>query len=499
MAWSLVGAADNLNTGTNSISANKPTGTTAGDIMFSALAIAGIGSATVTPPAGFTAIEAPGNGTLAVLLAWKIAGSSEPASYTWTTSVPVTALVLINSTIRGQATSSPIADHQHTLSTTAASALPSPSVTAAAANSLWLSWIAFNGGATLSVPSGFSLADIRSGTGVGHAYKTVTSAGATGASPNWTTTAAASQPNVAISVALSPATTAGTATGSSFTAGGATATTAMHGTTAGASVTAGSAVATKFRFGTATASDVTSGAATATGAMTAAATGADTTSGSAVGTKFRFASATSSAATTGGATATVDIAAIATGASSTAGSATVVDTSSFDAPVPFDAAIPFDGTANEAQATGATGTAGGATASGDFAASAAGANSTAGSATGTIARAIAGTATGADVTAGVATGTVALVVLESFAIGLVLDPGVYVTGGSLEPVVQIAPIRAVSTGFDAAVPFDAVRLPFDGAALQAQATTADYALSRTGSAVEYDTSAIVAREEYVTS
>ena len=70
------------NTSSTTVNPNKPTGTLSGHVILAALSFAG--TPTITPPSGWTLIASlPGTGiTLNIYV--KIAGGSEPVSYTWT-------------------------------------------------------------------------------------------------------------------------------------------------------------------------------------------------------------------------------------------------------------------------------------------------------------------------------------------------------------------------------------------------------------------------------
>lgn len=73
---------------------NKPTGTVEGDLMVAAIAYGAADPGAMTPPADWTPIRETANGTTLFLKTYyKIAGASEPASYTWTSANNVTAKV----------------------------------------------------------------------------------------------------------------------------------------------------------------------------------------------------------------------------------------------------------------------------------------------------------------------------------------------------------------------------------------------------------------------
>jgi hypothetical protein len=77
-------------TTTDGTTVNKPSGTAAGDLLLAELEV-DENPATVTPPAGWTLLQdtlgAGGTGNaFHTQVWWKLAGSSEPSSYTWTVS-----------------------------------------------------------------------------------------------------------------------------------------------------------------------------------------------------------------------------------------------------------------------------------------------------------------------------------------------------------------------------------------------------------------------------
>jgi hypothetical protein len=73
----------------NSLVVTKPTGVVAGDLLVAAIVVGNATGATFSPPAGWTLLSTPSNGTTVKLgVWWKIAGGAEPSNYTftWTTS-----------------------------------------------------------------------------------------------------------------------------------------------------------------------------------------------------------------------------------------------------------------------------------------------------------------------------------------------------------------------------------------------------------------------------
>lgn len=78
-------------TSTNSATCNKPSGVVSGDLLHAQVSFYDSGSApTITPPSGWT-LQSSGNGDTGAGSSWirtyrKVAGGSEPTSYTWTIS-----------------------------------------------------------------------------------------------------------------------------------------------------------------------------------------------------------------------------------------------------------------------------------------------------------------------------------------------------------------------------------------------------------------------------
>src|SRR5262249_42098636 len=72
-----------------SLNINRPSGTVANDVMVASItAHAGSGTPTITPPSGWTlVVNTPQSSqSLTVSAYWKVTGTSEPASYTFTVS-----------------------------------------------------------------------------------------------------------------------------------------------------------------------------------------------------------------------------------------------------------------------------------------------------------------------------------------------------------------------------------------------------------------------------
>jgi len=90
-----------------SIAVNKPAGTANGDLLIGVV-VTDDEAGTFTPPSSWTLINAGTNGTVVTVGAWyKIAGGSEPASYTWSWTNPQTVYAFIVR-ITGHDSSNPI-------------------------------------------------------------------------------------------------------------------------------------------------------------------------------------------------------------------------------------------------------------------------------------------------------------------------------------------------------------------------------------------------------
>jgi len=126
-----VGTATTAGTGatadTNSLVVNKPTGTALNDVLVAAFTC---NSVTVTPPSGFTEFASTSNSTLFTRLYYKVAGGSEPATYTWGTSANGPIHVALTAW-RGCDTADPIANDPATSNSTGATEpVTTPTMTA---------------------------------------------------------------------------------------------------------------------------------------------------------------------------------------------------------------------------------------------------------------------------------------------------------------------------------------------------------------------------------
>ncbi len=77
----------NAGTGASTLVVNRPTGTSSGHVLLAGVTVAGGTGVTVTPPSGWTLVRRTDNSTNLSLITYvRVAGASEPASYTWTLS-----------------------------------------------------------------------------------------------------------------------------------------------------------------------------------------------------------------------------------------------------------------------------------------------------------------------------------------------------------------------------------------------------------------------------
>lgn len=169
---SYVGAAGTRTDGNSTVIVSKPTGTQEGDLMVAFIMAADSG-VTPTYPSGWTQaiLDTTGNNSGAV--AYKIAGASEPADYTFTVGGTFGRNVII-STIRN-ATTVLTGNYGENISTT----LTAPSITAQ--SGLLLAWFGIEGTPILSsAPSGMTLFNNTTGGPTVWGYFQPITSGATG-------------------------------------------------------------------------------------------------------------------------------------------------------------------------------------------------------------------------------------------------------------------------------------------------------------------------------
>lgn len=140
-----------VGTGTNSgatVVANKPTGTDVDDLMVAFMCNNAAGGRLWSPPSGWTAVVNQ-NASPNISVCYKVAGASEPSTYTWTLSGSATSNVIVIATYRGA-----VYDTVGTISTAlSGSVQTAPAITLAASNSTILAFFCSSDGATWSSPS----------------------------------------------------------------------------------------------------------------------------------------------------------------------------------------------------------------------------------------------------------------------------------------------------------------------------------------------------------
>lgn len=185
----------------------KPSGVVSGDVLVASFIAVGTVHTTL---AGWTEIGFKAEGTSAGLtILRKVAGGSEPASYSFVNSGglvsgDIIALTGVDNTTPEDATA--------TTGTGTGTTLTAPAITTVTDNAWWMTFFATDGTqTTLSQPSGFTVDVASFSDGAGDVqrvdHKVITPAGPTGT----TTSTAASGGWMAISVAVRPAASAAVA------------------------------------------------------------------------------------------------------------------------------------------------------------------------------------------------------------------------------------------------------------------------------------------------
>lgn len=137
-----------------SITVNKPTGTASGDLLLASVTLR-ISSATITPPAGWTQVASGGASSITLATFIKVAGGSEPSSYTFTTSLAGRQAAGIDR-ITGADPITPVDVHS-SASGTAATSLVAAAVDPSSADTLLVACFGFSTGtATVTNPGGMT-------------------------------------------------------------------------------------------------------------------------------------------------------------------------------------------------------------------------------------------------------------------------------------------------------------------------------------------------------
>ena len=182
-------ASAGVTSGTTSLTINKPTGTTSGDVMIAAIAVRP-NTATITAPSGWTLIRRTdqASGTVnSQAIYRKVDGGGEPASYTWTLGGSPTGAAGGIMTFYGIDTTTPV-NVENGQATASALTHATPSVTTTVNNTLLVTAHSFSSSATWTPAGGMTEAVDGSSDAVPNAggislemsYVTQTSAGSTG-------------------------------------------------------------------------------------------------------------------------------------------------------------------------------------------------------------------------------------------------------------------------------------------------------------------------------
>ena len=148
-------AASATNTPITGITISKPTGTTTNDVLLAALTIRGA-AITITPPSGWTQVRSDASGsTVNQTIYRKVAGGSEPSSYAFTFSDPVSAAVGGIVGYTGVDTTTPI-DVSGGQANASSTSVTAPSVTTTVANTQLVAFFGTANDTTFSAASGMT-------------------------------------------------------------------------------------------------------------------------------------------------------------------------------------------------------------------------------------------------------------------------------------------------------------------------------------------------------
>ncbi|HOI37933.1 MAG TPA: hypothetical protein PLF11_11185 [Bacillota bacterium] len=129
MAFAKIDATVANSSAADTLSCDKPAGTAQNDIMF-ALVFCYTGGSITSSPAGWTLLASSGMH----YLYYKVAGASEPASYTWEQSASVRFAISIITYRDGFDTANPIESYSNTPYTTSDKSIVAEAVTTSGAN-----------------------------------------------------------------------------------------------------------------------------------------------------------------------------------------------------------------------------------------------------------------------------------------------------------------------------------------------------------------------------
>ncbi len=144
----------NNGSGSSSLTVNKPTGTASDDVMIAHVIVRTAGN-TITAPSGWTLIKRQDSGSsISTATYWKLAGSSEPSSYTWSFSTSGEASGGIASYI-GVNKTSPI-DASNAQYNSGTSTVSNSGVTTTVPNDMLVFAVGITVPTTVNVPTGFT-------------------------------------------------------------------------------------------------------------------------------------------------------------------------------------------------------------------------------------------------------------------------------------------------------------------------------------------------------
>ncbi|MBI2246468.1 MAG: hypothetical protein HYU65_00770, partial [Armatimonadetes bacterium] len=157
LAITFVGALGGRNTGTSTLSIDRPGGVTTNDVMIAAISVRGGSTTTITPPAGWTLVNTIDNGmTIRMAIYYKVAAASEPQSYTWTFSSSHGASGGIQA-YRDVDTAAPIDDEAGVAGTTGAGGtIATPSIITTIPNTQLVASFAVARGTSFTAPPGMT-------------------------------------------------------------------------------------------------------------------------------------------------------------------------------------------------------------------------------------------------------------------------------------------------------------------------------------------------------
>jgi len=178
----------------------KPTGTVSGHVMLAQ--VAAYAGVTITPPSGWTLVQGGGtSGGLEYGVYVRVAGGSEPASYTWTFNTSVSNAVAAIATYSGVNNATPV--DVSGVATATGTTLTAPSVTTAWPNTVVVSLFGVSGGYAPTIPAGTTSRAAISVAGMVNLRMVDVAQPATGASTAQVATVASGSPSSAsVTVAL---------------------------------------------------------------------------------------------------------------------------------------------------------------------------------------------------------------------------------------------------------------------------------------------------------